>query len=266
MEKGWAPHKGTDQRPVIIHISILIALTVAVIALLIAPRMAGHRVVFEDSADQPKPFGREMSWIAIRSSDTAAVLAALELTGARPANWNSGVGTIYDADLSDAYVFVSPPVKGWTYVAGVPLPHPVGRGFADKLTPLLASLSKDFKDVQYFASFPIIDFFGWARIEAGRWVRAFAVAEEGVVWNRGRLTREERSLGLKLFEVRGIKNRKGDAGGPILLHPTEEQVLRVAAGWGLNPARLNDDDAEPGTGYVARAPSSWRAERLRKAA
>ena len=246
---------------------ILILLTVAAIAFLIAPRLTPARVVFDETADAPISFGPGMSWLAIRSKVTGAVIAALQLTGVRPANWDSGIGTIYDPGLSDAHVFVSPPVRGWIFVAGVPLPHPVGRNFVDKLSPLLADLAAQFSGVHYFATFPIIDFFAWARLEKGHVVRAFAIGEEGVVWDRGRLTREEKALGLKLFEVRGIKGRKGDVGGAIMLHPTQDQVLRLAGAWGLNPAHMDAfADAKAAVGRVARAPSQWRSERLRKAA
>lgn len=247
-------------------ILILTGATVALIALVLAPRLSERRVVFGETPDQPKPFGYRMSWLAVKSADTAGVIDALGIEGAAPANWNSGIGTIYDDRLSDTYVFVSPPVKGWTFVAGVPLPHPVGPSFIDKLTPLLLRLSERFTDVQYFASFPIIDLFGWARVHKGKLVRAFVIGESGVILDRGRLTAEEKELGLKLFDLRGIKGRKGDAGGAIVLYPTEEQVLRLASGWSINPLLIDKMKADAAAGFIGKAPVSWRAERQRQAA
>ena len=127
-------------------------------------------------------------------------------------------------------------------------------------------LSHRFSEVQYFAAFPIIDYFGWSRLRKGRVVRAFIIGDDGVIWDRGRLTPEEKSLGLKLYDVRGIKGRKGDAGGVIVLCPTEEQVIRLAAGWGLNPLMLDKISATRATGFIARAPAAWRAERIERAA
>lgn len=247
-------------------ILILTGATIALIALVLAPRLGGERVVFGETPDRAKPFGYRMSWLAVKSADTAAVIEALGLDGATVANWNSGIGTIYDDRLSDDFVFVSPPVKGWTFIAGVPLPHPVGPAFTDKLTPLLLRLSERFADVQYFASFPIIDLFGWARVHKGKVVRVFVISESGVVLDRGRLTAEEKVLGLRLFDLRGIKGRKGDAGGAIVLYPTEEQVLRLASAWSLSPLLIDKIKADAATGFVARVPVSWRAERQRKAA
>lgn len=250
----------------LVMIALLVSATVFAIVRFALPLQRERPVVLTSDPDLPKPFGPSMAWIAVRSSDRARIAEILELQGALKANWDAGVGTIYDSELSDTHIFISPPVKGYTFIAGVPLPLPVGRGFIDKLTPLLTKLGEDFKEVQYFASFPVIDFYAWARIENGRTARAFAIGDEGVIWDRGRLTPEERALGLKLFEVRGIRGRKGDTGETIILHPTEEQVLRVACGWSLDPSQMERVKAEPATGLVARAPPAWRSERLRRAA
>lgn len=243
-------------------IVILVGVTVAVIARVLAPRLSNRSVVFAITPDRPKPFGYRMSWLAVKTTDTAAVLDALALRDAVPANWNSGIGTVYADRLSDDYVFVTPPVKGWTLIAGVALPHPVGPAFADKLTPMLLALSQTFGDVQYFAAFPIIDFFGWARVYKGRMVRAFVIGDDGVIWDRGRLTPDEKALGLRWFDLRGIKGRIGDAGGAIVLYPTEQQVLRMASAWSCNPLRLDTMKLNDATGFIARVPQSWRAQRL----
>ena len=252
---------------VIVQLIVLVLLTIVFAGLVLTPRHVETRLIFRDAPDLPKAFGPDMAWLAVRSSDTIAVLAALEIDDLNPANWSSGIGAIYDPVLSDTYVFVTPPVDGWTLVAGVPLPLPAGKAFVDKLKPLLDRLAGTFPQVQFFAAYPAADFFGWATIENQRWVRAFAASEESVVWNQGRLTPAEKSLGLKLFEVRGIKGRKGDVGGPLVLHPTEEQVLSLAAAWGINPSHLPGlQGASPATGFIAKAPASWRAELKRKAA
>lgn len=250
----------------VICIALLLAATVFVIVRYALPSLQERRVVLSTEPDTPKPFGPSMAWIAVRSEDSARLVEALGLDNAKVASWDAGIGAIYDSELADTHIFVSPPVKGISFIAGVALPLPVSRGFLDKLSPLLARLGTEFKDVQYFASFPVIDFFAWARIEKGRVMRAFAIGDEGVIWDRGRLTPEERALGLKLFEVRGIRGRKGDTGEAIILHPTEGQVLQMASGWSLDPSRLDEITDEEGTGIVARAPLAWRSERLRKAA
>lgn len=243
----------------------MVALTIAVAAHVLAPRMAEQRVIFEQSPDQPAGFGYRMAWIAVRTRDTEAVLEELDLVAAEPCNWRSGIGTVYDAELGDDHVFISPPVNGWTFVVGLAIPHPVGRAFADNCLPLLTRLGKRFVEVQYFFAYPPIDVFAWARLIEGRVVRGFAITDSGVVWNRGRSTKEERALGLKLFDFRGVRGRKGDAGGEIILYPTEEHVLSLAGRWSLDPTQLDTAEAtSPGLGFIALAPVTWRPRRLRK--
>jgi hypothetical protein len=207
-----------------------------------------------------------MAWLAIRSREPEAVIEALRLREAEPCNWNSGIGSVYDDRVGATHVFVTPPVRGWVFVVGLPLPHPVGRGFVDKCTPLLVDLGGRFPEAQYFFSYPPIDYYAWARVRDGRLVRAFAVSDEGIVWNKGRTSKEERGLGLKLFELRGVRGRKGDAGGELILHPTEDHVMRLAHRWSIDPTTLGAEQAPEALGTIALAPQAWRSERQRKIA
>jgi hypothetical protein len=250
----------------VITIVILVALTVAVAAFVLAPRISEGRIVFDAVPDRPCAFGYKMAWLAIRTRDTSRVIDVLGLVEPRPCNWNSGIGTVYDDRLGEAHVFVSPPVNGWTFVVGLSLPYPVGRGFVDKCTPMLLDLGSAFIEAQYYFSFPLIDFFAWARIIDGKLVRAFAIGDEGLIWNKGRPTKDEKSLGLKLFELRGVRGRTGDAGGELILYPTEEHVMHLASRWSLDPTRLNTAAASAGSGFICLAPAYWRPERLRKSA
>ena len=247
-------------------LAIMVALTVAIAALWLAPRMGEGEIIFEEAPDRPKAFGYKMAWLAVRTRNTDAVVEVLGLVDPVPANWNSGIGTVYDDRAGECRVFVSPPVNGWTFVVGLSLPHPMSRGFVDKRTPMLLRLGGRFSEVQYFFSYPLIDFFAWARVLDGRLVRAFAASDEGVIWNKGKPTREEKALGLKLFELRGVRGRKGDAGGELLLHPTEDHVMRLAHGWSLDPTQIERQEDTAGRGVVAFAPAGWRPERLRKSA
>jgi hypothetical protein len=97
-------------------------------------------------------------------------------------------------------------------------------------------------------------------------VRAFAINDEGVIWNRGKPTKEEKAMGLKLFEVRGVRGRKGDAGGEILLYPTDQHIMQLAAKWSTDPTSLAAVPARPANGVIAFAPAHWRTERLARAA
>jgi hypothetical protein len=249
---------------VFLTIAILVALTIAIAARAVAPGPPDARRLSQ-SPDRPMGFGSAMVWMAVRSRDTTAVVEELGVVAPEPCNWRSGIGTVYDHQLGTEYVFVSPPVNGWTFVAGLALPRPAGRASADKCAPLLEGIGRRFVEVQYFAACPSLDFFAWARLLEGRWVRAFAIGDAGIIWNRGRATGQERTLGLKLFDFRGVRGRKGDAGGEMILYPTQEHVLHLARSWSLDPMRLGEVDVpSPALGYIALAPAAWRPDRLRR--
>jgi hypothetical protein len=250
----------------ILTISLFLALTLATAAFVLAPRLAVRRVAFDTTPDRPHPFGYKMAWLAIRTRDMARVAEVLQLEVVETANWRSGIGTAYDDRLGQSHVFLSPPVDGWTFVVGLSLPHPMNRNFVDKCTPTLLDLGAAFPDVQYYFSYPLIDFYAWVRVCNGKLLRAFAIGDEGIIWNKGRLSKDERSLGLKLFEVRGVRGRKGDAGGQMILYPTESHVLTLAGRWSLDPTRIGAGKGEASVGYVCTGPARWRAERLRKSA
>jgi hypothetical protein len=233
-----------------------------------APRVFRTRPQFIVALpDRRLPFGCKMSWLAVRTQNTAGLISELSLGSIRPVNWVEGVGAIYDDRRSDQCVFVTPPTGEWTLVAGLALPHPLGPAFKDKCSPLLERLSVKFGSAHYYFSFPLLDFYAWARAEDGVMVRAFAVGDEGMVWNRGRLTTAERELKLRFFELRGVENRAGDLGGDLVLMPTEEQVLELAGKWSCNPSRVMEHDVEPtGLGYLGVAPAAWRSERVHRRA
>ena len=143
-------------------------------------------MVFATTPDRPCPFGYKMAWIAIRSRDTGAVAAALGLEATQPANWRTGIGSVYDDTLGQTHVFVSPPVNGWTFVVGLPLPHP-GRGRRSSTSACRCSRGSAtrFVEVQYYIAYPPVDLFAWIRIVDGKVVRAFAIGDEGVILSQG---------------------------------------------------------------------------------
>lgn len=250
----------------VVVIAVMIIVTIALAAFVLAPRLAEGRIVYEQVPDRPPPFGPNMAWLAIRTRDTSRLVAALGLDQVYGANWSTGLGTVYNAELGETRLFVSPPVNGWTFVVGQSLPQPLGKSFLDKTTPLLLDLGRDFIEVQYFLSSPLIDHFAWARVIDGKLVRAFAIGDEGILWNKGKPGKEEKAMGLKLFELRGVRGRRGDAGNEIILYPTEEQVMYLASKWSIDPTRIGSVASEAALGWIGEAPSRWRSERTRKAA
>ncbi len=250
----------------ILTIGVFIVVTIAIAAFVLAPRMFEPRIIFDDTPDAPAAFGYRMAWLAIKTTDASRVAEELGLEAVETSNWRTGIGTIYDEKLSQGRVYLSPPVNGWTFVVGLSLPQPLGRNFADKCTPMLLDLAGAFPEAQYYLCYPLMDCFAWARVTDGKLVRAFAIGDEGIIWNKGKTTRDERSIGLKFAEVRGVKNRKADVGEPMPVYPTEAHVMHLASCWSFDPTSLEGTKAGTGVGYICVTPPSWRPARMRRTA
>lgn len=246
----------------------LIAVTITVAAYVLAPRVGAGRLIFAQTPDLPPPFGYRMTWLAVRTRDTQRVVETLALSHVESANWSTGLGTVYSPEYGPGRVFISPPVNGWTFVVGLSLPQPLGAAFAEKTMPLLVDLGATFIEVHYYSSCPDIDHFAWARIIDGQLIRAFAISDQGPIWNKGKPTKEEKALGLKLYEVRGGRGSGRRKLGDVepVIYPTEMQVMQVAAKWSLDPTRLAAAGPQPALGLIGVVPASWHAERLRTAA
>ena len=249
----------------ILTICVLIIVTVSIAAFVLAPRLSEERVVFDETPDRPAAFGYRMAWLAIRTTDAPRVAEVLGLGTVQRANWRTGIGTVYDERLGESHLYVTPPVQGWTFVVGLGLPQPLGSGFLDKCTPTLLDLAAAFPEAQYYLSYPPLDCYAWARVTDGKLARAYAIGDEGLIWNKGKPSPDERSFGLSFKAVKGVRKRKSDVGSPMPVYPTEAQVMHLAGIWSRDPTRIGATSAEPGLGLVCLAPAKWRPERMRRA-
>lgn len=246
---------------------------------------------FEQTPDAPRPFGFKISWFAVKASDPASMLDALEFTETAPANWASGLAAAYGhPQNSDAWVFASPPVSGWTLMAGSSLPYPTNETHHDigrRFDELFSRLIKRFDDVHFFGSHRVVDFAAWARVLRGERPRIFAwLGEIGeVLANVGEQTSEKAKLGFanlsglpssdaasKLFamaEEQAVEQSRIRANGlssrearsqirqnGCKAFPTETDVTELAALWSIDPSRLSDQDHPFGLGLAARLPKN----------
>jgi hypothetical protein len=243
---------------------------------------------FDQTPDKPEPFGFKVSWFAVRASDPASVLDAVELREATPANWASGVAAAYQGSREiDPWLFVSPPVSGWVLAVGFWLPYPVAieanRDIGERFDVLFSRLMKRFDDVQFFGSYRVVGFVTWARAMKGKPLRIFGFGDDGVLANFGEQTPEEAKLGFadltglsppdatdKIFTIEeenfaemrrleksGLSSREARVrvrqnGRVALLDETD--VVDLAALWSIDPMRLSDQDHPPGLGLAARLP------------
>ena len=171
---------------------------------------------------------RPTCWLAIRSRNMFAVQSALELDNAKPCSWTEGLS-------SDRRLFVSPPIQGWILVMGAGLPDPSDD--VDECFRFLTELSRRLGHVQLYKADATLMHHAWARVEAGRVVRAYGWAGN-TIWNQGMKTRAEAALGLKCFGYGEGPQREGWQSSDLLASNVEKVPL-LAARWSLNPAELD---------------------------
>lgn len=178
--------------------------------------------------DLPIPFGPRMAWLAVETTDTRAVVAALKLRATREATWEEGLaGAHRDA------VFVTPPLADWTLAVGAPL-FPLDLAVAE-IQPLLERLSQEFGQAQYFCTYQDIGLHVWAQARRGRLVRGYGWLGEfqRALWDDGPRTKEEHDLGL-----------------PSTDGPDENGVMQLACLWSLDPSGLDEQFLEPESGIL----------------
>ena len=191
-----------------------------------------HRVDYGNDShpDLPVPFGPKMTWLALDTRHTEAVVTALGLQGARPATWGEGI-----AAASQSSVLVTPPLADWTLAVGTVL-FPPHRAEAF-VKPLLARLSQQFGEAQYFCTHKDFELHAWARARHGRLIRGYGWLGQRdlTLWDEGAHTKEECSLAFRFV----------DPQSPTAISPDENGVMQLASLWSIDPTSLDREFKEP---------------------
>lgn len=183
--------------------------------------------------DEPVAFGYKIAWLAIRSTDTRHVARVVGLLELQAANWETGL----EAAFRRQGVFVSPPVEGWIFVAGIQLPEPAPAARLAAWEPWIRRVAQEFSQVQYFGNHRVTSFHAWARFVDGRETRIFSSADGEIYVDRGSPAAAEKPW-----------TQEDDK----CCLPDEEDVLRVAAEWGVSPMTLEDRDYPRGVGLLGK--------------
>jgi hypothetical protein len=244
---------------------------------------------FDQTPDEPQPFGFKVSWFAVKASDPASVLDALEFGEGTPTNWASGLAAAHgDSQSSDRWLFMSAPISGWVLAVSSWLPYPTVETHHDigrRFDALFYRLMTRFDDVQFFGSHRVVDFVTWARALNGKPIRIFAHADGQVLMNVGEQTSDEAKLGFanlsglspsaatdKIFAIAeeqaaeegklvasGLSRREARARvrqNGRHAFPNESDVVELAALWSIDPTQPPDQDHPLGLGLAARLPEN----------
>ncbi len=200
------------------------------------PSQTEHSQMSEMLPDKPRPFGYKTSWICVKCDSSEQVIDALGLKKAVRSNWEFGLSQTRDR------VFVSPPLDGYVLAVGY---NTFGfmRSVNEELDALKVIAAK-FDEVQCYASHRVSDFYAWAKFVKGELVRGY-VFGEGVSLNEGKLTTEEEKLGFD-----SIIQGNGEDDCESVEFPDEENVVEIAAAWGIDPL-FEDNDYLEAFGYIS---------------
>ena len=187
----------------------------------------------------------------MRSTDVKALAQALQLQDLQPANWQYGIWHSVESD--DYAVFVSPPVNGWMLAVGTPILFEAD----EHATQRMIELSRQFGEVQFFASMRTSEAYAWARAKDGRLIRRFYEGD-GTRSEAGPLTEEERELGQKFFDAASPEAKDpGYWKRKDLSRLDEDYVLKIAGKWSVDPTKLNELGLAPALGIVGKPSGSY---------
>ena len=183
--------------------------------------------------DLPTPIGYKSTWYAAKASSSLEVIEKMALTIVGEANWETGMEA---AHSRNDYVFVSPPVNGYVYAIGN----------LESNREQVAALGHSFPELMFFGTHRVVEYHSWAKCLGGELVRFYYYCgEKGEVESFGAATREEIGLGFDQF-LQSAADSDEDS-----RRPNEEDVLIMAAAWGVDPS-FADVDVEPGCGYLCQ--------------
>lgn len=177
--------------------------------------------------NKPESFGFNTAWLTFRTENTEAVAAALNLIDAIPTNWPSGIEAAYESNQ----VFISPPVKGWTFAVGTPFYGAAedSNRSMEPLKTLLRTLSSQFGEVQGFATQRTVEYHHWLLARSGNIVRSSAyLGETGeILDDEGARTADEPAIHLEPDDEFDV--------------PDEDTVMSIAGAWSLDPQNLDEE-------------------------
>jgi hypothetical protein len=182
-------------------------------------------------------FGYNQGWLAIREGDPDAVLTTLGLRDLGPVSWRDGIDLAY---LTDDRLALTPLLPGaadsrWLLVVGRWL-------LRDRSGLDIVALSERLgTEVQLFTTYRVSELHGWQRAVRGSLVRTF-----GYIGEIGEVTTWHGTPDATELAI-GLPNALTDLDEEADILVSEDDVLRVAAAWSVDPTGL---DGRPAPGAL----------------
>lgn len=190
---------------------------------------------------EPISFGYKTSWMAFKTDDNKDVLNKLKLDDINKTNWAKGL----EISQTENYVFVSQSINGWVLVHSLSaLPLPSENINLNNVVNFYKEMSKEFGEVQIYATHRVIDLHTWGLFKDGEVIRAYGFyGEKGkILWNIGDKLTEENDYEWPLENSDWEKAK----------FPSEADVLRIASKYSINTLELNSVKKLEGSCYVGK--------------
>jgi hypothetical protein len=199
-----------------------------------------------------------LAWLAVETSDRAALVTALRLTDVREIPWADGAALIdevaHSGDGRFSTVVVTPAISQWTLAFGAWCGLPYLKNVAP-VTALCADLSTRFGRAQAF--------FHSEQNDGEAWL----IAENGAVIRRWIAEYPELAMGEPAGVERRLLDAFGISGKPEDLDPDDDRLVEWVATWGechatviaaeesLDPTVISQAATLAGTMLVATPPA-----------
>lgn len=182
--------------------------------------------------DNAIDFGYKMQWFAVKTNDQKKIAEIIKLKKVSKSNWENGIKGAYQNS-----VFITPQINDWIIVCGHGIP-------SGKEKQLLVDLSKEFGEVQFFATHRVSDYHSWMKAINGTIERSFTYSDEydNGYAAQGNPTRIEKENGL-------TKEIENDS--EYIDFIDEEFLMKIAKNWSIDPTQLSQrKDIKPELGIV----------------
>lgn len=192
----------------------------------------------DETLTKPISFGRKINWIAIKSNDHESVVDEFKKPEKKSFKTNLENG-VYGAYASN--IFVYPPIQNWVLIL-----NPLDGLTQEEQYEHLKKISIKYGEVQFFGSFRGVSYSAWMKFLNGETIRAYSVADGEIFKNEGELTIMEEE-----FIKNEIRNAMDDeelewinGEGKFVSISDEENVLKMAEFWSINPDKLDKMDIQ----------------------
>jgi hypothetical protein len=205
-------------------------------------------IQIESTPDKPIGFGLKNQWIATKAPDAKSLADALKLKDTKIANWKSGFVAAYT--YPGDYVFVTPPLDEWVLAVGMGIPDPSDPAVLPVWRRMMKDISSRFGEAQFFATHRVSSYTAWGIYRGDIERRLFAHADEPI-YNFGEPLPEEAHLIAHLPNPSSPEAQQpGYWDREDLRWPGEEDVLRLAQAWSIDPFDLGSKDFPASVGLV----------------